>query len=182
MKKIFLLACGALGFTFASVQAQELGVGIGLVSFGEPSYENYQGKDLGNGFGARAYYNQKMLPLISFRPEVAYEKKSKDYGDYSMINVSGNLVVGISVPGIAEVYGGAGIGYDFITVEPKVGSSDTGNTLVWNALAGAKFSLIPLCSIYVEPRYVGIIGEEKDAAKVAGIGRFELFAGVAFGF
>lgn len=190
MKKLALLTVGVLGLGLSSVQAQEIGIGVGWQRFGEPSQEEIaiagvtnDAKSLGNGFGFRAHYSHSLVPLFSIRPEFAYSTVSKNDVDYNVKNVTANLIVSLPIP-ILSVYGGAGIGYDWTSAD--VDGAETTGHLNWDILAGAKMSLLPFVGIYVEPRYTAVFGETKaedlQDGDVAGANRFEIFVGATIGF
>lgn len=190
MKKLALLTVGVLGLGLSSVQAQEIGFGVGWQRFGEPSQEEIAGavigddpESLGNGFGFRGHYSHSIMPLISIRPEFAYSTVTKNKVDYKVLNATANLIVSLPIP-ILSVYGGAGIGYDWTSVD--VDGAETTGHLNWDILAGAKMSLLPFVGLYLEPRYTGVFGETKaedlQNGDVAGVDRFEIFVGATIGF
>ncbi len=188
MKKLALLTVGVLGLGFSSVQAQEIGLGVGWQRFGEPSVEeavaaNGKLESLGNGFGFRAHYSQSIMPLFSIRQEFAYSTVTKDKVDYTVKNVTANLILSLPIP-ILSVYGGAGLGYDWTSADYE--GAETSGNLNWDILVGAKMSLLPFVGLYLEPRYTGVFGETKaeDALNgdVAGVDRLEIFVGATIGF
>lgn len=190
MKKLALLTVGVLGLGISSLQAQEIGLGVGWQRFGKLSQEEVaiagftnNSKSLGNGFGFRVHYRQSLVPLFSIRPEFAYSTVSKNNVDYTVKNATANLIVSLPIP-ILSVYGGAGIGYDWTSTD--VSGAETTGHLNWDILAGAKMSLLPFVGIYVEPRFTGVFSETKakDLQKgdVAGVDRFEIFVGATIGF
>lgn len=151
MKKLFLAAFAV--FAFASVNAQDFGVGAG---FANVSIDG----ESGSGFYIKALVGIEVSESFSVQPEVGYTNSSQDDVTYNLINV--NAMARYSVSEEFSLLAGPQVGFASGDVPDALDAAfgDDFTSLNFQLAAGLAYDITE--NIFAEARYAFQLNEHVD--------------------